>query len=187
MVLKIRTYGDPVLREPAKKVDRVTRELRDLARDMIDSLRAESGVGLAAPQVGHSVSLFVLDIPEAYDRDENGRRFHPHVAMPHVLINPVITEASRETDSREEGCLSFPEISASIERASSVTVTYLDLEGREHVLQAGHFLARAIQHENDHLQGVLLVDRMSMVKKIALSGRLKRLKQETRETLGQED
>lgn len=183
MKYSIRKYGDDVLRKSTQQVARVDDEVRELARNMIETMHAESGVGLAAPQVGRDVALCVIHIPQPYDTDENGRRFNPGVAMPLVLVNPQITMLSRATETIEEGCLSFPDISALVPRAREITVKFLDLEGREQVVTACNFLARAIQHEVDHLNGVLLVDRMSPVKRIALAGRLKRLKRETQEEL----
>ena len=155
-----------------------------MARDMIKTMRAENGVGLAAEQIGRTEALCVVDIPPEYDTDEHGARLNPDVKMPLVLINPVITDTSEEKASAEEGCLSFPGIYASVERFVEITVNYLDTDGREQSHHLKKFVARAVQHEIDHLNGVLLVDRMSHIKKIALSGQLKRMKKETREKLG---
>jgi len=180
----IHTYGDNVLREKATPVSEVDDEMRTLAGDMIRTMRAENGVGLAAEQVGRTEAICVVDIPAEYDTDEHGARLNPDAKMPLVLINPVITDTSEETAFAEEGCLSFPGIYASVERFVEVTVNYLDTDGKEQSLHLKRFVARAVQHELDHLNGVLLVDRMSHIKKIALSGQLKRMKKETREKLG---
>jgi peptide deformylase len=117
------------------------------------------------------------------DVDEDGNRLNPDAEMPLVLINPEITWTNDETVLMEEGCLSFPGIYAPIVRPTEAVVRYLDRNGNEQERHARGLLARAIQHEVDHLDGVLIVDRMSRVKKVALSGRLKRLRKETQSQL----
>ena len=176
-------YGDTVLREKSEPIGEVTLEIRQLAKDMLETMHAERGVGLAAQQVGKTVSLCVVDVPAEYDVDDQGARVNPGVAMPLVLINPDIIRYSEDKQSGEEGCLSFPGLSAPIERSMEITVDYVDLSGRKQQSTVRGFLARAVQHEVDHLNGVLLVDRMSAIKKIALAGQLKRLKRETQQEL----
>ena len=183
--LEIRTYGDPVLRAPARPVAGVTAELRQLARDMVAALRARQGVGLAACQVGRREALCVIEVPARYDTDETtGLRWHPDVEMPWTLFNPVIVRASTDEETSEEGCLSFPDIVAPIPRSVEITLRYLDADGQPRERVVRKFLARVVQHELDHLAGKLLVDRMSSLKKIALRGQLRRLKQETEAELG---
>jgi len=184
MSLEIRIYGDEILREASVPVEKVDDEVRGLADEMIKTMREENGVGLAAEQIGRTEAICVVEIPAEYDTDENGERINPDVTMPLVLVNPELIEASKGTDVAEEGCLSFPGIYAPVQRHVEVKVKYLDLEGREQVLHLKKFVARAVQHEMDHLKGVLLVDRMSQIKKIALRGQLKRMRQETQERLG---
>ncbi len=186
MIYEIRTYGDPVLREEAKPIERVDDEIRKLAKDMLETMHHEnSGVGLAAQQVGKTCALCVVDVPAEYDQDENGTRHNPDVEMPLVLINPKITESSKDTDVYDEGCLSFPGIHAPVTRPLEITVTYLGLDGAPKSHRLRRFIARVVQHEMDHLRGVLLVDRMSYLKKVALAGQLKRLKKETQEQLAE--
>ncbi len=151
--------------------------LRRLARDMIDTMRASRGIGLAAQQVGETVSLCVLEIPAEPDAAPGGPE------MPMVLVNPRITAAGQDKESFEEGCLSFPDLAAPVVRPADVEVAYQDLDGAEHRVSLQGLAARAVQHEIDHLQGILLVDRMTQMKKLALSGRLKRLRRETRDRL----
>lgn len=184
MRLKIREYGDPVLREKATRVESVDDRIRELADDMIETMHVSDGIGLAAEQVGERVALCVVDVPDRADTTEEGKRLNPDVQMPLVLINPEIVSASRKTDVYEEGCLSFPDIRANVERPYEVIVRYTDREGRavEQTLRA--LVGRCVQHEMDHLNGILICDRMSAVKKVALSGRLKRLRQKTRMNLG---
>ncbi len=172
-------YGDAVLRETSEPVTAITEEIRALARDLIETMRAERGVGLAAQQVGRTEAICVIEVPASLDVDDAGVRLHPDLAMPLVLVNPRITAASAECETRDEGCLSFPDIVAPIERASQVTVDFMDMDGRNQTLVLRGFVARAAQHEIDHLNGVLLVDRMSRIKRIALGGQLKRLKKRT--------
>lgn len=185
MKLKIRTFGDPVLRCRAEPVAAVTDALRRLADDMLETMYAARGLGLAAQQVGETCALCVIDIPAAMDVDEEGGpRLNPDIALPLVLFNPEIRAESAEKVACDEGCLSFPEIHAPVRRAREVTVRFLDREGQSREVTVRGLMARAVQHEGDHLAGVLLVDRMSPVKKISLAGQLKRLKKETLETLG---
>ncbi len=185
MKLSIHTYGDPILRAKATPVARVTDELRALAKDMIAAMRSESGVGLAAEQIGRREAVIVVELPPDYDTEqEGGPRLHPDIEMPWALFNPEIVRRSVETESLSEGCLSFPEITTPVARSTEITLRYLDLNGQPHERVLRKFLARVVQHECDHLNGVLLVDHMSSIKKISLRGQLKRLKQDTEEALG---
>lgn len=179
----IRYYGDPVLREQATPVPEVTGEIRDLARDMLETMRAERGVGLAAQQIGKTVALCVVSIPEDYDVDPDGERLNPEVAMPLVLLNPEIVEWFEPVERGEEGCLSFPEITGPIPRAQAIHLRFMDLEGQARDLALRGFLARAVQHEIDHLNGVLFIDHMSQVKRVAIAGKLRRMRRETERTL----
>ena len=181
--LTLRTYGDPVLRQASEPVKQVGERLRQLAADMVETMHAEDGIGLAAQQVGETVSLCVVDIPASSDVDDDGNRLNPDVPMPLALFNPEILSASDETDVYEEGCLSFPDIRAPIVRPVAVTVRHLDSDGRTVERCLRGLVARCVQHEMDHLHGVLICDRMSAVKKVALSGKLKRLRRQTEERL----
>jgi peptide deformylase len=183
MIYKITTYGNPVLRKKAEPIAEVNDEVRQLADDMLETMYAEHGLGLAAEQVGKSVAICVIDIPEDADLDENGGRANPEVKMPLVLINPEIIENSDYTITHQEGCLSFPGIYSNVERYDAVTVKFQDRNGIWQELRVQCLMARAVQHELDHLDGVLLADRMSSVKKVALSGKLKRLVKETKREL----
>ena len=183
-LLPIHTYGDPVLREPSRPVTKLTPEIQTLIDDLFATMRASQGVGLAAQQVGRTESVCVIELPEAYDReDEEGPRINPDVPLTLALVNPKIIEASDETCSMEEGCLSFPEIRGSVERAWSVVVDHLDREGRPRQTRLNGFFARAAQHEIDHLNGDLFVDRFSYVKKLAVKTKLRQLRDETLEKM----
>ena len=182
MRLSILQYGDPILRAKGKHIEKIDNRIRELAQNMIETMHAANGVGLAAPQVGESLQLTVLDVSQVEDRPStmklNGENTDPQSAMPLVLINPEINLGS-ETEMGTEGCLSFPEITGEIDRAKSITVRAQNLDGESIELETTGFLARAIQHEVDHLNGILFIDRMSSAVKTSLSSKLKRLQKET--------
>ena len=183
MILPILQYGDPILRSKGKRVDEIDDRIRELAANMIETMHAAHGVGLAAQQIGEALQLTVLDISAVEDRPStlklDGNEADPKTAMPLVLINPEI-ELHGETEVGLEGCLSFPEITGDIERSQSVIVRAQTLEGGSAHIEASGFLARAIQHECDHLNGILFIDRMRSAAKVALMSRLRRLQKETR-------
>jgi len=183
MILPILQYGDPILRAKGKRIEQIDDSIRELAANMIETMHAAHGVGLAAQQIGEALQLTVLDVSPVEDRPStlklNGEDADPKSAMPLVLINPEI-ELRGESEVGVEGCLSFPEITDDIERAQSVRVRAQNLEGDTIEFEAGGFLARAIQHEGDHLNGILFIDRMRSAAKAALSSRLRRLQKEAR-------
>ena len=184
MILPILQYGDPILRAKGKPIPQPRDDrIRELASNMIETMHAAHGVGLAAQQIGEALQLTVLDISAVEDRPStlklDGKDADPKSAMPLVLINPEI-ELRGEIEIGVEGCLSFPEITGDIERAHSVTVRAQTLEDGTIQFEAGGFLARAIQHEHDHLDGILFIDRMRSAAKVALSSRLRRLQKETK-------
>jgi peptide deformylase len=150
-VLEIRLYGDPVLTQRSDQVTRFDAELARFGDDLLGTLQAAHGVGLAAPQVGVLKRMFAYDIPPDEETGE-----HPHG----VLVNPVITHWEGEQDG-EEGCLSFPGIYYACKRAMLVTASAVDVHGRPLELTGEGLLARCIQHEIDHLDGVLFIDRLS--------------------------
>ncbi|MBM4142057.1 MAG: peptide deformylase [Lentisphaerae bacterium] len=178
MKYDVLTYGRAELRAKAGPVADFGNGLRGLARDMLDAMYAHEGLGLAAEQVGRSEALCVIDVPPRLDADpRTGERHNPQAAMPIVMVNPRLVASAGE-QTGQEGCLSFPGIYANVRRAAEVTVAYRDAEGKERELRARALLARVIQHELDHLEGVLLVDRMSPVQKVAVAGKLKRLRRD---------
>ncbi len=183
MSLPICTYGNPILRKKAVEVAEITGGIHELAKEMIETMHDERGVGLAAEQVGRTERMFVIDIPPDSDADDEGQRENPDIAMPMVLINPTITGHTEDVQVGPEGCLSFPDIFANVERWYEVDAEYMDLDGHIQKVHAKGLLSRAIQHELDHLEGILLVDRMSHVKKVAIGGKLKRLVKETKRAL----
>jgi len=163
--------------EPVVQVDDA---ILKLARDMLDTMYGNSGIGLAAEQVGRREAMFVVDVPtEATAAAGSPPMVEPEVEMPLVMINPRLLEMNGE-QTGQEGCLSFPEIFVDVKRAEEITVSFTDLKNETRALKVRGLLARAVQHETDHLNGILLVDRMSPVQKAALSGRLKRLRKSSR-------
>jgi peptide deformylase len=158
-VLKVRRYGDPVLRRRARPVEAVTPEIRTLVDDMVDTMYDEVGIGLAAPQVGASLRLMVVG-------DEEGRGAQ-------ALVNPTIT-AQGGSITAEEGCLSLPGIFARVARAEWVTLQAEDLEGAPVSLTARGLRARVFQHEIDHLDGVLFIDRLEPVIRDRIKRRIKK-------------
>jgi peptide deformylase len=183
MILQILEYGDPILRAKGKPIENIDDRICELAANMIETMHAANGVGLAAQQIGEALQLTVLDVSLVEDRPStlklDGKDVDPKAAMPLVLINPEI-ELRGPTEVGVEGCLSFPEITGDIERAKSVIVRAQTLDGGTIEIEASGFLARAIQHEGDHLNGILFIDRMNSAAKTALSSRLKRLQKDTR-------
>jgi peptide deformylase len=182
MKLPIVKYGNPILRAKGKRIEQVDERIRSLAADMLETMHASNGIGLAAQQVGAALQLTVLDVSHVEDRPStmklNGTEVDPVSAMPLMLLNPKI-RLDEEVASGNEGCLSFPDITAEIDRAISVEVEAETLDGETIRIEAAGLLARALQHEVDHLNGILFIDRTSSVAKASLSSRLKRLQRET--------
>ena len=159
--LKILCYPNEILRRQAEKVTAFDASLRETARQMLAVMDEAKGVGLAANQVGLAIRLCVFRVPESPGND---------IAM----VNPEIVERLG-SDSSEEGCLSFPGIFIDVARATQLKVRYQDLEGQEHTAEVAGLMARAVQHEIDHLDGVLLVDKMNAVQRVAKRGALRML------------
>ena len=171
MKLEVVQYGHPVLRQKGARIEKLTPEIQQLVADMIETMYEARGVGLAAQQVGKALQLAVIDVREVTDRPStleiNGVAQEPGSIMPLVLINPEWKPASEPVDG-PEGCLSFPEIYADISRAETIDVTATNDKGETISFRCGGLLSRAIQHEYDHLHGVLFIDRMdkATIKKI---------------------
>lgn len=169
MKLKVYEYPHPVLKKKGEPVEVVDDELRRFLDDMLETMYEEDGVGLAAPQVGVSKRIVVID-PQ---RDGETRQ-------PLYLINPQIIWRSEETEICEEGCLSVPEMRAEVERPASVRVTYLDYNGKACEMLAEDFLAVVVQHELDHLDGILYIDRISRLKRNMLLKKLEKARRESK-------
>ena len=149
-ILKIYKLGDDVLRENAKRISKVDNSIRILAKEMLQSMYAAKGIGLAAPQIGINKELLVIDI-----------NFEDSASEPLILINPEITAYGTTLNSYEEGCLSIPGVYLNVIRPSTIKLKFRDEMGRPRKMKADGLLARCIQHEMDHLNGVLFVDRVT--------------------------
>ncbi len=161
-ILDIRVLGDPVLRKPTKAVTAVTDEIRSLIANMFETVYAAEGIGLAAPQVGRTERVAVVDV--------EGKKF--------ALINPEIVSKTGPAEKAEEGCLSIPEIYGDIERPAEVTIRALDENGEEYEESAGELLGRCFQHEIDHLDGKLFIDYLSPLKRRAALTKWEKAKDE---------
>ena len=152
-------WGNPVLRQPCIPVNAVTDELKRLALDMIETMYNANGVGLAAPQIGRHERLCVIDVPEDAEKEEY-MEINAAIPMPLVLFNPeILTREGEQTD--EEGCLSFPSIHAPVTRANKVCFTFVDVNGNRQTYTAYGLLARAVQHELEHLDGHVFIDNIA--------------------------
>ncbi|MGQ0672762.1 MAG: peptide deformylase [Hyphomicrobium sp.] len=163
-VLPIVTLPDPILRQVSAPVDQVDAGLRQLADDMLETMYEAPGIGLAAVQVGVPKRLVVLDVSE-----DDG------VRQPLVLFNPEIVRLGDALRQHEEGCLSIPDFRIDIERPSTLTLKYVDRDGREQVMEAEGLLATAIQHEVDHLNGKLIIDFLSRLRRDMVVRKFKKL------------
>ena len=186
MVLEIVKYGHPVLRQKGAKIENITPEIKKLIADMFTTMEENHGVGLAAQQVGVAKQLTVIDVRAVTDRPStlelNGKPADVASIMPLVLINPEVTPAG-EPVAGGEGCLSFPEIYAEISRPGTVDVKALDAKGKPISFRCGGLLARAVQHETDHLNGLLFIDRMDKKTKAELQPELDELQAITKKLL----
>lgn len=184
MILPVIQYGDPVLRRKGARIESVTTEVLQLIADMFDTMRDAHGVGLAAQQVGKALQLTVIDVRGVKDRPSelwiSGQPADAEAFMPLVLINPVVTSVGSPVRG-PEGCLSFPEMYADIDRSSEVDVTAQNQRGEPFSFRAGGLLARAVQHEVDHLNGILFIDRMDAEIFKGLKSELDALQKATRE------
>lgn len=183
MVLPVVKYGTPVLRKKGAPVESITPAIKKLIADMFETMYAFKGIGLAAQQVGVPIQLTVLDVRGVTDRPSSlelgGEPADVASLMPLVLINPQVTPVGNPV-SGPEGCLSFPEIFADITRPDVVDVMAKDAEGRPLEFRCSGLLCRAVQHELDHLQGILFIDRMDKKTKEELRPELEQLQAETK-------
>jgi peptide deformylase len=186
MKLDIVKYGHPALRQKGARVGKITPEIKELAEAMLEAMHLHKGIGLAAQQVGYALQLTVLDLRDVTDRPSTlklgGQEADPLAIMPLVLINPEV-KAAGPNAAAAEGCLSFPEIYGEIERPSAAEVRAINEKGEVVEFSCGGLLARAIQHENDHLNGILFIDRMSREVKDELKPKLDELHAATKAAL----
>ena len=186
MILPVVKYGSPVLRQKGAKIESITPEIKKLIADMFETMEENNGVGLAAQQVGVAKQLTVIDVREVKDRPSwveiGGKPTELDEIMPLVLINPEVTPVG-EPVKGSEGCLSFPEIYAEVTRPESVDVQALDAKGKPIAFRCGGLLARAVQHETDHLNGLLFIDRMEKKVKLEMQPELDDLQAQTKAEL----
>ncbi|MBQ8498243.1 peptide deformylase [Chlamydia sp.] len=156
MIRDLEYYDSPILRKVAAPVDEITDELRQLVLDMSETMAFHKGVGLAAPQVGQSISLFIMGVEKELEDGEL-----VFCSFPKVFINPVIVQKSEQLVFGNEGCLSIPGLRGDVARPDKITVTATNLDGQSFTMVLEGFLARVVMHETDHLHGILYIDRMS--------------------------
>ena len=168
MILPVYLYNHPILKKKAEKVAEMTDELREFIKNMFETMHRADGIGLAANQVGSDKALTVIDIS---DVDEERGNTHP----PLVLINPVIEYFSDEDEEQQEGCLSLPDFRDYVMRPKQIQVRYLDENMKEQVKEADELLARVIQHEVDHLNGIYFFERLSPMRRALSQKKLKRI------------
>jgi len=168
MILPIRAYGDPVLRKKCKDIDSQYPELSSLIENMLETMDSSNGVGLAAPQIGLPIRLFVIDSTHMYDNEKDGIR--------KVFINPQMIEEYDDEWTFEEGCLSIPHIRENVERNATITLQYQDENFNTHEEEFDGMTARVIQHEYDHIEGVLFIDHISALKRRLIKGKLNDIK-----------
>jgi peptide deformylase len=187
MILKVVKYGHPALRKKGARIETVTPVIKSLIEDMFETMYDARGIGLAAQQIGEPLQLTVIDVREASAErpstlELNGQPADVHEFMPLVLINPEVKPVGKPV-SGPEGCLSFPEIYADITRPETVDVVAMNEKGKRIEFRCGGLLARAVQHETDHLNGILFIDRMPSEIKQELKPQLEVLQAQTKAEL----
>lgn len=160
-ILKIKKYPDPILRQKCELVKKVTEEIKKLIDDMLETMHKNNGIGLAAPQVGIKKRIIVIDVGDG----------------PLALVNPKIIKREGK-DILEEGCLSLPGIFVQVKRASKITIEGLDRDGKKVSIEATYLAARALQHETDHLNGILIIDKIPFWQKRKLKDKLEKIKKQ---------
>ena len=183
MTLRITQYGESILHQDGKVVSTFGAELTRLANQMLEAMDQAEGIGLAAQQIGQAIRFCVVDVPEHPEYPMtcilDGKPLSPSLLMPMALANPEVFPLPSDEYYYEEGCLSFPEIRGEVARPERISVNYQDLDGNAHQLECDGLLARCIQHEVDHLNGVLFIDRMEKKTFAEIKKEVKELKQRT--------
>lgn len=188
MQLRVTQYGEPILTKRGARIDEFSPQLRRFAEDMIETMYGAEGIGLAAQQVGKALQLCVVDVQLPPEETQfhyllDGKRPPMELIMPMVLANPEVAVAGAESGAYEEGCLSFPDIRGDVVRPLAIRVGYQDLDGVRHDLECDGILARVIQHEVDHLHGILFTERMSPAVRKRIDPDVKRLRKRTRDAM----
>lgn len=173
MILPIVAYGDPVLRKKAKEIDKDYPDLDNLLESMFETMYAASGIGLAAPQVGMPIRIFLVDASPFEDDDDLSEEERNFLAsFKRVFINAKIVEETGDEWAFNEGCLSIPDVREDVFRKDTITIEYLDENFRKHKETIDGIAARIIQHEYDHIEGILFTDKLSPLKKRLIKGKL---------------
>ncbi len=180
----IHHYGHPVLRTKGEAVREFGPSLRMLGNTMLEAMRAAKGIGLAAPQIGLSLQLFVIDIcDDEYQPIYDGKKVDAQTIMPLLLANAKVTIPEGPSETYTEGCLSFPGITGDVNRVERAIVKFHDADGAAHTLECEGLLARCVQHEHDHCQGVLFIDRMNRAHQLLVASKVKKLQRATQAEL----
>ncbi|MEE2699995.1 MAG: peptide deformylase [Bacteroidota bacterium] len=167
MILPIVAFGTPVLKEKCKEISADYPDLQQFIDDMFETMYAASGVGLAAPQINKAIRLFIIDTTPFTEDEENDT-----LPFKEVFINPIIKKESGKEWIFNEGCLSIPEIREDIARKSEIKIEYFDIDFKQHIRKFDGITARVIQHEYDHIEGILFTDKLSQLRKRVLKGKL---------------
>ena len=189
MVRRITKYGEQILKTRAAEVTKFDENLRELGSDLVETMYAENGLGLAAPQIGESKRVFAIDMRRRVDTETpcvfaiDGKELPLDIAMPLIAVNPEVEEIGEYVIVSEEGCLSFPGIYAEVERSEAVKMKYKDVDGNPHELVCEGLFARCVQHENDHLDGVCFIDLLRSKELFKIDSKLRKLRKQTREVL----
>ena len=187
MTLRITQYGESILHQKGSPIESFDAELSRLSKDMLEAMHQVEGIGLAAQQVGKALRFCVVDVPDHPEYPMacivDGKALSPSLLMPLSLANPEITPLPSDEYYYEEGCLSFPEIRGDVARPERILVHYQDLDGVRHELECDGLLARCIQHEADHLDGILFTERMEKKVYAEVKAEVQALKKKTLNTL----
>ena len=187
MSLRISNYDEPVLRETGKRIEQFDEDLAELCDQMVETMYQNEGIGLAAQQIGKALMLCVVDVPQSRDNSFeftlDGKSPPAELIMPMALANPTVEILPSASTTYEEGCLSFPGINGSVVRPDKVRVSFQDENGDPHVMECNGLLGRCVQHEVDHLNGILFIDRMDKDSLKAAERRIKKLRKETQKQL----
>lgn len=189
MTLRITLYEEPILRTKGKEITSFDEDLRDLAQKMIETMRKADGIGIAAQQVGQALQVCIVDMSECeidFDYRLNGRRPPIDLIMPMAMVNPELGFIESPKIASDEGCLSFPGIRGDVRRPDKIRVKFQDLNGANHVLECNGLFSRCVQHEVDHLNGILFIDRMSKKSRREIAAQLQELKAKTKEVAAAE-
>ena len=189
MILRITQYGEPILRKVGEPITKFDEALAELAKDMVDTMYEEEGIGLAAQQVDRALQICVIDVrpPEGvevpFNYNYDGKQPPLDLIMPMAIVNPKVTIIDNTEDVYEEGCLSFPGVNGKVDRPIGIRCEFQDTEGNPHVIEADGLLGRCILHEVDHLNGKLFIDLMQKRDLKKNETKIKKLKRESRDFL----